>query len=216
MPCVRVYDETDTYSLDVYWYKLLTPADVRNLTELHAAGKIERGIYPPDNWSPPSPTGAEAGAGAGAGGGAAAGTAADVDGVRDASTRESSHEYDLLCNEEGFTLELPGGCKKYSSIFPLGTMEMFGTTFSIPRDPSENLRLMYGDWRTPAPKGYKALVCLWVPGRGTSLLLLPLLTLAALAFVYMRFCSPAARNNQQMLLPLHEIAGRLRKTGPAE
>src|SRR4051812_46019928 len=107
MPRVRVYDNTDTYSLDVYWYKLITPADVKNLTELHAAGKIEKGIFPPDNWSPPPASAADGALAGEAAEGASQGGAADAGGSGSGSS--DPHKYDLLCNEEGFTAELPGG-----------------------------------------------------------------------------------------------------------
>jgi len=163
MPCVRVYDLVTNYYCDIYWYKRLTPLEVLNIT---------RGAPPPkpkgSKLSPPD------------------GLPRSIYPPENWDPLDTREENALLCNDEGFTGELPGGCRKESTMFPLRKMTLFGQEFNIPNDPDEVCRLMYGpNWRKPAPKGYKALVCSWVPSRGVLPFLLLVVTPLA-AFVYFR------------------------------
>lgn len=159
-PCVRVYDPDSDYYVDVYWYKRLTPQEVANITA-GGPSPIPKGakLSPPDGMPrfiyPPS----------------------DWDPL---DTRDGNS---LLCNDEGFTGEYPGGCRKETTMFPLRTINLFGQDMTVPNDSDEVCKLMYGPgWRTPLPKGYKALVCAWVPTRGLLLFFLLLFTpLAAFA-----------------------------------
>ena len=78
---------------------------------------------------------------------------------------EPSEGDDLWCNEEGFSGNDPGGCRRDSAIFPLGWVRMYDVDMRVPAKAEEVLRDMYGDeWRTPRAKGYKVVVCGWLSG----------------------------------------------------
>lgn len=94
-----------------------------------------------------------------------------------------------FCNPEGFTLELPGGCKLESSLFPLTTapLDLPGTFHMhapVPHDSATLLSEMYGyDWSVERPKGWKSCACLAMPTSTYSLLALVMGTLFIL-FAY--------------------------------
>lgn len=121
-PCIRIYDSTSTYSLDIYWYQRVDPTLHKSLSKVTPPG-----IHPPPEYD------------------------AQTDGL-------------LICNEEGFTGELPGGCRLEKDVFPTQTISFVGTSMHVPAKPEKICELMYGaDWHIPQPKGYKALVCPWLP-----------------------------------------------------
>jgi hypothetical protein len=83
----------------------------------------------------------------------------------------------LICNYEGYTGELPGGCRLESDMFPLKPVVMYNRQFPVPANSPKVLKEMYGDdWETPRPKGYKALLCppIWT-GNGNNFYLMLLL-----------------------------------------
>jgi hypothetical protein len=70
---------------------------------------------------------------------------------------------DLLCNEEAFEGE-EGGCRPISLMYPLKPIHFLGMDLHIPKEPEKNLELMYGPtWMIPRPKGYKMVICGWMP-----------------------------------------------------
>lgn len=72
---------------------------------------------------------------------------------------------DLLCNLEAWEPDnSPGGCRLASWIFPLHPTTLVGQRTFLPQSPALNLEAMYGsNWQRPRPKGYKAVICGWMP-----------------------------------------------------
>ena len=185
MPCARIYDATDTYYCDIYWYKLVTVDEVRN-----ASLYPSNSIFPPPGWDPAVRKGPER----------TRGSADSV--VHEANDGQDPNEDDLLCNQEGFTGELPGGCRRYGDIFPLSSVELFGLSMSVPRAPAKSLSLAYGDdWMIPQPKGYKALVCKWAPSQRLATVLL-VFTVAVCCFQLWRRCDVFGTRSQAGYHPL--------------
>lgn len=93
---------------------------------------------------------------------------------------------DVLCNVEAWEHGTSGGCRLASWIFPLQPIDVLGVAQWVAAKPEENLRAMYGDdWMVPQPKGYKILLCTWMPTTLLPFLCLWLL-LSALPFAVYR------------------------------
>lgn len=71
---------------------------------------------------------------------------------------------DVLCNIEATEVGWTGGCRLTSWVYPLQPIDVLGVKQLMPSQPEKNFVAMYGPtWRTPRPKGYKFLVCGWMP-----------------------------------------------------
>jgi len=71
---------------------------------------------------------------------------------------------DILCNYEAWEKGSSGGCRLASHIFPLQPLPIGGIPLMGVAQPEALLEEMYGpDWRIPRAKGYKALLCGWMP-----------------------------------------------------
>lgn len=71
---------------------------------------------------------------------------------------------DIICNIEAWERGTSGGCRPISWVLPLQPVNVLGVKQWVAAKPEENLAAMYGpDWRTPRLKGYKILLCSWMP-----------------------------------------------------
>ena len=74
---------------------------------------------------------------------------------------------DIMCNIEAWEPGTAGGCRLLSWVLPLQPIDVLGVQQWVAAKPEQNLEAMYGpDWRTPQPKGYKILLCSWMPTEG--------------------------------------------------
>lgn len=90
---------------------------------------------------------------------------------------------DLMCNLEGYDNNESGGCKRFSDIFPLRSIEFLGQQMLIPNNTDNCLQEMYGmDWRVPRPKGYKMVVCNFKPSPIYSYMLFAATTLPLILY----------------------------------
>jgi len=178
MPCIRIYDSTNNaYYVDIYWYRIIKAQDILN-------DKVK--IFVPDNYHTQSSN--------------------QLSHTNSQSLPQSQHQHhqhkeyykkemeteenkkarpleDLVCNYEGYSGELPGGCRQMGVMFPLSSMMHLGVEMPIPNNPAAALRLMYGDdFMTPTPKGYKALVCNWLSQGSNSTSNLTIILLALICF----------------------------------
>ena len=121
---------------------------------------------------------------------------------------------DLLCNSEAWESGTRGGCRPARLVFPLQKLTVLGVPQWIPAQPEENLVAMYGPtWRIPRPKGYKMLLCGWMPVDPPSFLivwmiasLVPLALWIGLPPLWERLCVAVGRRpppHKYAILPLH-------------
>jgi hypothetical protein len=119
-----------------------------------------------------------------------------------------------LCNIEAFDGSWPGGCRIYNTVYPLQPISVLGVQQWIPNSPEINLEQCYGpDWRIPRPKGYKVLVCGWMPVENVKfgfmwlvLSALPCLLYLTLPLMWNRFLIAIGKRNvthKYTTLPLH-------------
>jgi len=102
---------------------------------------------------------------------------------------------EVLCNDEGFNHDMPGGCRQASSLFPLSTVSFLGVEVSVPKNADEALTDMYGDdFMVSKPKGYKAFFCLYMPTDNLLLLHASWLLLGVVwAFAFYIYAWPSLR-----------------------
>lgn len=168
-PCARVYDKDIKYYTDIYWYREVSAQKIRRQIEVQMLGKslhdenaaLAEGQEPHSDaeheiTSQTTATNTESGE-----------TGADAE-TRHVVTPEGYNaltDGPLICNDEGYTGEIPGGCKLKTDLFPLKQAKLAsGESVTIPNHPEHLLESMYGStWRTPLPKGYKAVVCAVMP-----------------------------------------------------
>jgi hypothetical protein len=123
---------------------------------------------------------------------------------------------DVLCNIEAIDASWPGGCRVASWVYPLQPWTVLGVQQWIPAQPEANLLAMYGsDWRIPRPKGYKYLVCGWMPIDNLKFFLLWLAITAlpgalylAVPWLWNRLLVMVGRRNvthKYTTLPLHHV-----------
>ena len=71
---------------------------------------------------------------------------------------------DIMCNLEAWEHGTSGGCRPISWVLPLRPITVLGVPQWVAAEPEKNLVAMYGpNWRVPRPKGYKILLCSWMP-----------------------------------------------------
>ena len=120
---------------------------------------------------------------------------------------------DVLCNLEAWEESSPsGGCKLARWIFPLQPRSLLGLPQWVPADSPAALTVMYGeDWMVPRPKGYKMLMCGWMPTSAWKFMLLLALVCALPAAILLR---PLIREARASVSSTNKVGARQCKYAP--